>query len=332
MSTTSPLLLHERAIAALAATPPAALPCTMELCRLSPLMPHCGAEPLPPCVLALPLLVHAAQDGEGVVVDGARRLGQLRERGAGEALCLRLEPGTCTPVERTALHYLFNRHRMLSMREQIALVRFVCSSVVPPDRPRAAALLGLAGHLQRLLGELERCDDAICAALVDGKLHPQSLELLLALPPGEHLLFLDIFSRFRMSVQTQRELLDWVPEIALREETSCARVLAHAVERTAPDSTPAGGALLHDALRTQRFPLLAAAQHFWHETVSRITPDTQRVRFEPSAGFERARVQVHVTVDSAQRAGELFAGLAALPPRIWEQLLSPGEEHSAQTQ
>jgi hypothetical protein len=47
------------------------------------------------------------------------------------------------------------------------------------------------------------------------------------------------------------------------------------------------------------------------------------VRFIPSPGFEKKRLEIRLTIENADEAREIFRSLSKIEPGVWDELLFP---------
>ena len=142
-----------------------------------------------------------------------------------------------------------------------------------------------------------------------------------------------VFSTARFSLQSQRELIEWVPEIACREAVSAAEVLecpeAAALRNRAAANKPQAIERLRQALRRRRFPCLSAARNRWEQEVRAANPDPARIVFIAPEAFEHDGVEIRISARDESEAKRLCARLAELPESTWQALTRPLSSHES---
>lgn len=288
---------------------------------------RCGQREVDTSYLVVPPLVHGTANGTAIVVDGIRRVERLREHGAVDTLCLVVAPGDLREPWREAVRFACNRHRTLELTEQVQLARWVATFIEKKDRYQAAQWLGLDGGVYRKVRELVGVEKMVFDQVVSGVIHVACVGPLMRLDAEGRKAFLDLALQVSMTVQTQRELLDWLPEIAERDFTSVAALVdgcSRAFKKKRGLAGTGAGKIVHEQIRALRFPRLSAAREQWLKCARHANPDSGLVRIDPSPSFERSRLDIRVTIQTVAEAHKVFSGLAAVTESTWRTLLSPG--------
>jgi len=137
----------------------------------------------------------------------------------------------------------------------------------------------------------------------------------------------DFLNAHRFTNQTRRELAEWLPEIAYRENISAGAVIngenIQAILKNEKLNNPQKFQKIRDELYRMRFPEYSKMQEQWKKTAASANPAPSKVRFIPSPAFEKKRVEVRLTIESAKEAKEILNALAQIEPRVWDELLYP---------
>jgi len=135
----------------------------------------------------------------------------------------------------------------------------------------------------------------------------------------------DFLSAHRFTNQTRRELAEWLPEIAYRENVSANDIINSAniqsILKNEKLNNPQKFQKIRDELYRMRFPEYSKMQEQWKKTAASANPAPSKVRFIPSAGFEKKRMEVRLTIESAEEAKELLNALSKIEPCVWDELL-----------
>jgi adenylate cyclase class IV len=141
---------------------------------------------------------------------------------------------------------------------------------------------------------------------------------------------LDLFSRVNLSRQQQRELVEWLPEIAFAEaKTICALLNESQIKEILENESvnqPQKAQKIRDLIFKKRFPDLAALKQKWSVMVNKVNPDQARIHFNVPEAFEKNRLEVKIILDEAQKAVELIAKLGSICKETWEKLIYPGNQ------
>jgi hypothetical protein len=127
--------------------------------------------------------------------------------------------------------------------------------------------------------------------------------------------------------QTRRELAEWLPEIACRENTTVDDIInsenIQSILRGEKLNAPQKIEKVRDALYRMRFPEYSKLQDKWKKSAAAANPAPSKVRFIPSPGFEKKRLEVRLTIENADEAREIFRSLSKIEPDVWDVLLFP---------
>jgi hypothetical protein len=137
----------------------------------------------------------------------------------------------------------------------------------------------------------------------------------------------DLFKTLRFTRQARRELAEWLPEIAYRENVTVGDVINRDIIQSILNSeklnAPQKSEKIRDELYKTRFPEFSKLQDRWKKTAAAANPAPSKVRFIPSPGFEKKRLEVRLTVESPGEAREILESLSKIAPQTWEDLLFP---------
>ncbi|MDR2728692.1 MAG: hypothetical protein LBB56_06120 [Chitinispirillales bacterium] len=135
------------------------------------------------------------------------------------------------------------------------------------------------------------------------------------------------FEKIPFTRQTQREIAEWVPEIAYRENTSVKNILdgedISAILQSEKLNNPQKSQKIRDELYKKRFPLYSQMQTKWKKTAAAVNPNPSKVQFIPSPGFEKKRLEIKVTVETGDEAGKIFSSLARIDASKWDEIIFP---------
>jgi len=137
----------------------------------------------------------------------------------------------------------------------------------------------------------------------------------------------DFLNAHRFTNQTRRELSEWLPEIAYRENVSADGIIngeeIQAILNSEKLNNPQKLQKIRDELYRRRFPEYSKLQEQWKKAAASANPFPSKVRFIPSPGFEKKRVEVRLTIESAEEAREVLSALSQIERSVWDGLLYP---------
>ncbi|MDR3012675.1 MAG: hypothetical protein LBU70_05620 [Chitinispirillales bacterium] len=137
----------------------------------------------------------------------------------------------------------------------------------------------------------------------------------------------NFLNAYRFTRQTRRELAEWLPEIAYRENISVDDVInSEAIQSILRDeklNAPQKHKKIRDILYRMRFPEFSKLQDSWKKNAAAANPAPSRIQFTPSPNFEKKKLEIKLTIENADEARELLALLLKIDPQIWDDLLLP---------
>jgi len=137
----------------------------------------------------------------------------------------------------------------------------------------------------------------------------------------------DFLNSYRFTSQTKRELAEWLPEIAYRENASVSHIIngenIQSILKNEKLNNPQKLQKIRDELYRMRFPEYSKMQEQWKKTAASANPVPSKIRFIHSPAFEKKRVEVRLTIESAEEAKEVLNALSKIEPQVWDELLYP---------
>jgi len=137
----------------------------------------------------------------------------------------------------------------------------------------------------------------------------------------------EFFEKIPFTRQTQREIAEWVPEIAYRENTTVKNILDGenilSILHSEKLNNPQKSQKIRDELYKKRFPMFSQMQAKWKKAAAAVNPNPSKVQFIPSSGFEKKRLEVKITVESGDEARKIFYSLAQIDTDKWDEIIFP---------
>jgi hypothetical protein len=187
--------------------------------------------------------------------------------------------------------------------------------------------LGLDWKKAKHLEALMTCGTAARDAVFAGRLHVENVTAFERFPPSDQTIFLCFFQGLQLSLQTEREFLEWLPEIAWSGKKSIATVLeADEINRDKNDtvlSAPQKIQKIRTSIFALRFPQYDAAMKKWKQIATTTFGGTSEVAIVPSPYFEKNRLELRITLSRPDAACTVLGKLAAIPGSTWEALINP---------
>ena len=140
----------------------------------------------------------------------------------------------------------------------------------------------------------------------------------------------------KLSQQTQREFLEWLPEIAFSRGIPVSDLLQSkeitAIMNNATLNAPQKIEAVRDLLHSWKFPAYSEALKTWKQTAAATSravlenEPSSRVVFMPSPAFEKNKLEIRISIAHARAAKEVFEGLSKIPQSTWAKLIYPVED------
>jgi hypothetical protein len=167
----------------------------------------------------------------------------------------------------------------------------------------------------------------ISAAAPDNKVHPENEAAFNRLDAGDQGAFLVLSEELQLSLHTEREFLEWLPEIAYSRKQTAAMVLESDEIRAARKSPVLNAPQKIEKIRAYifslRFPRYDAVLRQWKQLSQRTFGNIPGVVVTPSPYFEKNRLELRISIAKADEACEVMQKLAALPKNTWASLIDP---------
>jgi hypothetical protein len=169
----------------------------------------------------------------------------------------------------------------------------------------------------------------ISASAPDNKLHPENAAAFNRLDAADQKAFLALSNELHLSLQTEREFLEWLPEIAYSRKQTIASVLESdeilAARKSPVLNAPQKIERMRAYIFSLRFPMYDAALKQWKQLSQKTFGNMPGVAVVPNPYFEKDRLELRISISKADEACEVMRKLAALPKSTWAALINPME-------
>jgi hypothetical protein len=282
----------------------------------------------------LPILAaQSDKDGPVVIVDGCKRFKLLLERGRETCAC-GIFNGFLDEKRIGLLRIFLNQKRRMSARESVRFYRWLTRNCQGNDFEAILTLVGFHPALRSELELLMKCPDNCLDAVDEGRIAVRAAADLCLFTTEDQTAFLDSFRGIGLSLQTQREFLEWLPEIAYEKKTTVSSLLGSAKLQEIINDTILNNPQKIEAMRTLlhswKFPLYDEALKNWKKAAAATSKSvlenepSSKVVFMPGPAFEMNKLDIRITLNHAPAAKEIFRKLSEIPQSTWSQLIYPG--------
>jgi hypothetical protein len=278
-----------------------------------------------PVATVYPLLVTPNDDGSYMLIDGCKRFASLSKTQT-HVQCL-IAGNNLTPHARGFLRISLNISRTLSLSEKVLFVKWLHSCC---DETLYMSIITKSPFTVKECREIERITLVTPELLVlidSNALDISVTQDFLALDVQSRDAIRELFTVFQFSRSTQRELIEWLPEIAFVRKTTVGEITGSPEVDTIINhqslNTPQKMQKLRDYFYALRYPMLVSVKEEWHALARKINPLPSRCQFIPSEAFERNRLEIKLSVTKHEEIELLLEKLKNIPSEQWDKLIYP---------
>jgi hypothetical protein len=278
----------------------------------------------------LPIIVTKAEQSDGYcIIDGCKRFLALKKTGAKECACV-VFSRIVDPEKVGLLRIALNRGRSMHLRERLCFFKWLLENYSGDLRE---TLLDEAGFTGFELKPLAACGEDIIEAVAQGRINIRNAEDFSLLEKQDRTAFLDMFRDLELSQQTQRELLEWLPEIAFSKNMSMPDLLKskelYDILENKTLNAPQKIEGVRNLVYSWKYPEYSSALKTWKQlaaATSRAVLENEpfsHIVFLPSPAFEKNKLEIRISIGHARAAKELFERLSQIPQSAWARLIYP---------
>ena len=284
------------------------------------------SKPLHSAQLLNPLLVSNNNSGMYVIIDGCKRFACLQRETVAECDC-GIVP-SLSLLQQGLVRILLNRGRALNVREQFLFYSWLKTFAGFKEKNDISRFLDLPWDRMADLDELQTSPADVRNAVFENRLHAHNAADFRLLSEKDRNNFLEIFIGLGLSLQTEREFIQWMSEIACAQKSSIKDFPGFQQIKTVTNDTtlnaPQKIQKINSLLRSLRFPGFTSACKNWDKLAREVNPDASNVRFIASPYFEKNRLEVRLVFSRPQEVSETIKKLSGIPEEAWARLINPG--------
>jgi hypothetical protein len=132
---------------------------------------------------------------------------------------------------------------------------------------------------------------------------------------------------FRLSCQTERKVLEWLPEIAYSHRQSIAAILGsdelNAIQNNTALNPPQKIEKIFEYVFSLRFPQYDELLKQWKRLERKTFAGMRNVSVAASPYFEKNRLELRILVSDPREACITLGKMAAIPESTWASLIDP---------
>lgn len=273
----------------------------------------------------LPVFVYG-KNGKFVIIDGCKRHLILKTRGEKTISCFLIRK-TVSPEKAGLLRIKLNANRQLHPREKLLFISWLTSHFNQKEYRKHIETLCLPAGERHEYEQLAACKPWLIEAVMRGTLDAAVAPEMNHLPEPDAGALIKLFSVLSFSRQMQRELAEWLPEIAFFRKTSLPVLLGSSPFTDLCADTrlnnPQKIAKIHDEAHSLRFPLFSETRKKWTERAGRINPEPSKVSFQASPYFEKSSLEIRIKAENAEETQRIMQNLASIDLYTWHELIDP---------
>lgn len=230
--------------------------------------------------------------------------------------------------ETALLRIKMNKGRALSFKEKLLTIKWLKENCEKNEYMKHVEECGIPLKEIHDFEALFLCEKQIIDAVGQGILDIAIAPLFSQISSDDSEAILRLFSENSFTRQMQRELVEWIPEIAFRQKCSVGCLIDSELIKNIRDNTKLNGPQkiqkIRDTVFDTRFPNLARAKEAWRNLARASNPDPGKVVFGPSEAFEKNRLEVKITLTNSSQAATIFNKFLLISPETWDKLIYPG--------
>ncbi len=281
-----------------------------------------------PVIAAYPVLVAQENDGTYTIIDGCKRFASMSSTQT-MVQCL-VANKNLTPLAGIFLRINLNISRTLSLPEKVLFVKWLHTNC---DESLYMSIVNKPPFTLKECREIERIASItpeLLALIESTALDISVAQDFLALEKQNRDAIRELFTTLQFSRSTQRELIDWLPEIAYTKKTTVRELTGSpevdTIIRHQTLNAPQKVQKIRDHFFELRYPMLVSVKEEWHALARKINPLPSRCQFIPAEAFERNRLEIKLTVTRHEEIELLLEKLKNIPSEQWDKLIYPAIE------
>jgi len=275
----------------------------------------------------IPVIVTPQEDGFRII-DGTKRFIALKNADKSEIDC-GITDTVLDSLHTMLLRIMLNRKRTFTTAEKLHFITALAPYHDHVFHREYSAMVAADRNERQLLERLSQCNVDVRAAVCSGVLDLPVAASIDLLDAADRTSTIDLYSRFPFSRQTQKELSDWLPELAFREKCTVVDIISsksmQEIIRHERFNAPQKIEKIRQLLYERRFPTIVKAKKRWVTQAAAINPDPGAVVMKPSDAFEKNRLEIKITVTSAEQARTIFCKLGTISETDWDRLIYPAQ-------
>ena len=283
------------------------------------------SRPMPHAELLKPLLVSDNESGTHAIIDGCKRLACLQRENIVECAC-GIVP-SLTPLQKGLVRILLNRGRALSIREEFLFYSWLTTFAGFKEKNDINRYMDIPWNRMTDFDGLLSGPADVCNAVLENRLHARNAADFRLLSEKDRIYFLEIFKGLGLSLQTEREFIQWMPEIACARKNSIKDFSGfkeiETITKDASLNAPQKIQKINSLLRSLRYPGFDSACKNWNRLANDVNPDASNVHFIASPYFEKNRLEVRLVFSGPQEVSETLKKLSGIPQTAWAGLINP---------
>jgi hypothetical protein len=261
-----------------------------------------------------------------LIIDGCKRVALLKKQGKGSAVC-GIVKKALTAEEAGLLRIRLNACRPLHPREKLLFLGWLASHFDRKEYQKHAEKLCLPANEQYEYEQLLKCRPWLVEAAMQGRLDRTVAPEMNHLSQEQAGCVTDLFSKLAFSRSMQRELAEWLPEIAFIRKTGLPELLGSGRFAELLGDTrlnaPQKAAKIHEEAHVLRFPLYSEVKKSWGEKARRINPDPSSVSLQGNPFFEKNGLEIRIKTDRSGELQKILRQLASVDLNDWQELINP---------
>lgn len=263
-----------------------------------------------------------------ILIDGIKRLTTHKnfESNSIQACVIKTQD-TIKPEIINTLRLELNKERRKDLLEKSKVIAWFNEHFSKIELSDFAKRYEIPQNEISFLSHVQKCDQIIIDALLQNLLDLSNVEDFLHLSTADSQSILKLFSHFRFSRQLQRELIEWLPEIAFNHNTTVTDLLKdNHIQELISNKKIAPPQIIEQLRKyffTLRFPSYSNILTEWNRLSVKANTLKKFVKFNHDEAFEQNGIDLICHITDNTQIKELIKMLENIPEETWDFLINP---------
>lgn len=288
--------------------------------------PVVSFEPEEKPLILQPLIVYKNEKHLYTIIDGFKRFNLITTSCKQTCDCM-IIPYNLTKLQITLLRILLNINRPWDLREQERLVVWCSTGLDIKTQMELLNRAGIDSKRMKAISQFVSQNDFVKSAVYSHNVHIENIHSFLLLTEPDQQAYLDFFANLPLSLQYEREFLEWLPEIAYSQQKQVSDIFSSQdllkIKTDTLLNSPQKIQKIRSILFALRFPHYDELLEEWKNLAHKNFSDTSKIAISPNPFFEKNKLELRLTFTHTEEAMAITQRLSQIPKETWKRLIHP---------